>query len=76
MDVHLADGGDGIAAAVEIRRRLGIPPLFVTAQTDPATARRIVLARPLGHVVKPFSAARVAAALAAAGTRTPDGGGT
>lgn len=66
MDVCLAGGGDGIAAAIEIRRMLAVPALFVTAQTDPATARRLALAQPVGHIVKPFSAGEVAAALATA----------
>lgn len=66
MDIRLAQGSDGVAAAVDIRRHLGIPSLFVTAHSDQVTADRMRLARPLGLIVKPFSAIQIERALAEA----------
>jgi DNA-binding NarL/FixJ family response regulator len=63
MDIRLADGSNGIDAAAEIRERLGIPSLFVTAHDDPATLRRADAARPLGYVRKPYSDADIDTAL-------------
>jgi two-component system, response regulator PdtaR len=63
MDIRLADGSNGIDAAAEIRERLGIPSLSVTAHDDPATLRRADAARPLGYVRKPYSDADIYTAL-------------
>ena len=56
MDIRLAGGTDGVDAAVTIRNRLGIPSIFLTAQTDFATRQRSLTARPLGWLDKPFKA--------------------
>jgi len=37
MDIRLANNGDGVAAAIEIRERFDIPSLFVSAHGDPMT---------------------------------------
>src|SRR4051794_21141876 len=37
MDLRLADGTNGIEAAGEIRKRLGVPSIFVTAYADVQT---------------------------------------
>jgi CheY-like chemotaxis protein len=63
MDVRLADGTDGIRAAVEIQSRLSIPAIFVTGHTDPRTQARIEQARPLELLAKPVSPAAITAAL-------------
>ena len=55
MDIRLADNTDGIAAAKEIRGRLGIRSLFLTAYTDRATLDRVREAEPLGLLSKPYS---------------------
>jgi PAS domain S-box-containing protein len=55
MDIHLRDGSDGAAAAVRLRRELGLPVVFLTALADDATLERAKQASPLGYVVKPFS---------------------
>lgn len=57
MDIRLAHGGDGIDAAVKLLQRHGLRCVFVTAHADPATRSRAAAARPLGWVVKPFTAA-------------------
>jgi CheY-like chemotaxis protein len=63
MDIRLAHDTDGIAVASELRDSLGIPTIFITAHTDPATRRRADAVRPLGYLVKPFTPDQVAALL-------------
>lgn len=64
MDIRLADGSDGVEAAVSIRGLHDIPSIFLTAHSDPGTKQRAAAARPAGFLVKPFLPADVAAALA------------
>ena len=59
IDIRLAKGTDGIAAALEIRHSLGIPLVFMSAHTDPATRKRADTAEPLGYLVKPFAVDQV-----------------
>lgn len=59
MDVRLTSGGDGVDAAIEIFRRLGIRSIFVSANRDPATQARAKAAHPFGWVPKPFSSAQL-----------------
>ncbi|MCB1776658.1 MAG: response regulator [Candidatus Competibacteraceae bacterium] len=54
MDIHLAGEMDGVTAAQEIRRRFGIPIVFLTAYSEDATLQRAKLAEPFGYVLKPF----------------------
>jgi len=54
MDIVLAGPGDGIQAACEIRRRLGIPSLFVTGETGLDVRSRAAEADPLGFLAKPL----------------------
>jgi len=64
MDIRLLGPRDGIDAAIEIRQRLDIPSLFVSAhQNDPGTGARARAARPLGWVAKPFSARQLVEAV-------------
>lgn len=55
MDIRLASPRDGIEAAIEIRRRFGIPSLFTSANHDEATMRRAEPAEPHGWLPKPYS---------------------
>ena len=57
MDVRLAGPSDGIEAATQIYRDLGIRSLFATAHSDSHTAARGKAANPLGWVAKPYSPA-------------------
>jgi two-component system, response regulator PdtaR len=41
MDIRLANNGDGVAAAIEIRERFDIPSLFVSAHGDPMTRQAL-----------------------------------
>jgi len=54
MDIGLAGAGDGIQAACEIRRVLGIPSLFLTGETGLDVRIRAVQAFPLGFLIKPL----------------------
>jgi CheY-like chemotaxis protein len=63
MDIRLAQGTDGIEAAIEIRQRLGIPSLFMSAK---GTMTRAQGAQPLGFVGKPYDETRLRIALDAA----------
>ena len=55
MDIQLPGELDGISAATRIGERFGLPVVFLTAQSDPATLARAQVAGPFGYVVKPFS---------------------
>ena len=55
MDIRLEGERDGIEAATEIFRSLGIRSLFVSAFHDPETRRRAEPSAPLGWLPKPYS---------------------
>jgi CheY-like chemotaxis protein len=59
MDIRLLGPRDGIDAAEEISRRLGIGSIFVTANTDPQTRRRAAAVKPLGFLEKPLTEQRL-----------------
>src|SRR5437762_3831466 len=54
MDIWLAGPMSGIEAARQIRQRLDIPIVFVTAHSDESTLRQAQAAQPYGFVLKPF----------------------
>lgn len=54
MDIRLAGQMDGIEAAGEIREKLGLPVVFLTAYSDPETLRRAKITEPFGYLLKPF----------------------
>lgn len=57
MDIRLARGGDGIAAAKAIRSRYGTRSVFVSAHGERETRTRGEAADPAGWLVKPYTAA-------------------
>jgi DNA-binding NarL/FixJ family response regulator len=57
MDIRLAGHRDGIEAAIQIYRQVGIRSIFATAHSDAHTLERGKAANPLGWVSKPYSAA-------------------
>jgi two-component system, response regulator PdtaR len=59
MDIRLNGSRDGIEAADEIRKRLGIGSIFVTANTDPQTRQRAQASRPFGFLEKPLTEQRL-----------------
>src|ERR1700722_10972519 len=54
MDIRPQGGSDGIEAAVEVRRRMDIPVVFLTSHSDVETLERARLSEPFGYIVKPF----------------------
>lgn len=54
MDIMLKGEMDGIEAAREIKTRLKIPVLYLTAYTDDETLERAKLTEPAGYISKPF----------------------
>lgn len=55
MDIELSGAMDGVEAATEIQRRLGIPVVFSTARDDEATLQRATGTGAFGYVIKPFN---------------------
>jgi PAS domain S-box-containing protein len=55
MDIRLRGDMDGIIAAQEIRRRLDIPVIYLTAFFDEETLQRAKLTEPYGYLLKPFN---------------------
>lgn len=65
IDIGLAgDGGDGIDAAVALRKRYGIPAVLMTGASFADVADRLNAAEPLGFLTKPYSDADVERAIA------------
>lgn len=64
MDVQLAGTRDGVEAAVIIRRRYGIPSLFVSSQSVRELAVHAAAADAAGWLHKPASPDRLARAVA------------
>ncbi|MCH8120845.1 MAG: PAS domain S-box protein [Planctomycetes bacterium] len=54
MDIVLRGDVDGIEAAEQIRRRFGIPVIYLTAYTDEQTVKRAKITEPFGYITKPF----------------------
>jgi PAS domain S-box-containing protein len=54
MDIRLKGAMDGITTAEEIRRRWGLPVIFLTAYAEDSTLQRAKLTEPFGYVIKPF----------------------
>jgi DNA-binding NarL/FixJ family response regulator len=55
LDIRLAGATDGVDLASDLRDRLGVPVVFITAQGDHALIARLRASRPFGFVLKPFS---------------------
>lgn len=54
MDIMLKGDIDGIEAARQIRERLRVPVIYLTAYTDDETIARAKLTEPAGYISKPF----------------------
>ena len=72
VDINLGPSGDGVRAVEAIAARRPVPVLFVTAQTDAATAARARAAAAAAFLFKPFTAPALVEAVAAA-LRAPVG---
>lgn len=54
MDIRLRGALDGVEAAAEIRTRLDLPVVYLTAYADDHTLARAKLTEPYGFIIKPF----------------------
>ena len=54
MDIQLSGQMDGVEAARQIRERLSIPVIFLTAFSGEAIVQRAQTTEPFGYVLKPF----------------------
>ncbi|OPY39317.1 MAG: two-component response regulator [Methanoregula sp. PtaU1.Bin051] len=59
MDIMLAGPMTGIEAAEEIRKRLRIPVIYLTAFANDAILEKAKITEPYGYVLKPFSESEV-----------------
>nr|WP_321182222.1 response regulator [Methylobacterium sp. Leaf122] len=73
MDVRLANGTNGIDAASEIQKRLGILSIFMTASADVQTRAQVAQIRSLELLSKPVTLNAIAAALNRAAKGIPVG---
>jgi two-component system, cell cycle sensor histidine kinase and response regulator CckA len=55
MDIRLEGRLDGIEAAHQVRSELELPVVFLTANSDPETIRRIHETGARGYLIKPFN---------------------
>jgi PAS domain S-box-containing protein len=63
MDIRLKGPMDGISAAEEIRRRMDIPVVYLTAFADEKTLERAKLSTPLGYLLKPAQGSEMRSAI-------------
>lgn len=56
MDIRLQGPMDGIAAAAHIRRRCGIPVVFLSAYSNQEVVERAKVTEPYGYILKPYEA--------------------
>ena len=56
VDIRLADGTDGVDAAIQLYRELNVRSIFATAHIDAITQKRAEPSFPLGWVAKPYLA--------------------
>lgn len=54
MDIGLKGDTDGIHAAMEIKNRMHIPVIYLTAYSDDSTLQRAKVTEPFGYILKPF----------------------
>jgi CheY-like chemotaxis protein len=74
MDINLGRGGNGIEAALELRRRFDVPSVFLSAYlSSPSVREWAQVAQPLGFVPKPYTERHIEAALKKAATHLGTG---
>ncbi len=54
MDIHLNGKMNGIETAKQIKKKLGIPVIYLTAYGDDKTLKKALEASPSGYLLKPF----------------------
>ena len=55
LDITLEGKQDGIELALKVNEVFGIPFIFLTSYSDPATVNRAKQANPYAYLVKPFN---------------------
>ncbi|MGF1493354.1 MAG: ATP-binding protein [Microcoleaceae cyanobacterium] len=63
MDVMLQGAIDGIDAAQQISERVQIPVIYLTANADDVTLRRVGRTSPFGYILKPFKSKELQVAI-------------
>lgn len=63
MDIRLRGANDGVKVAHRLWQEWRVRCIFLSAYADEHTMERVVQARPLGFVQKPYSAQQLRAAL-------------
>jgi PAS domain S-box-containing protein len=63
MDVQLRGEADGVQAAKQIRDKIEIPVIYLTAFADDSTVERARQTEPFGYLIKPFSEKELYAAI-------------
>ena len=54
MDIMLKEEMSGIEAAAQIREKLNIPVIYLTAYADESTLNKAKVSEPYGYIIKPF----------------------
>ncbi|MFN4233422.1 MAG: response regulator [Bacteroidia bacterium] len=54
MDIMLKGAKSGIDAATEIKEKLNIPVIYLTAYADESTLSKAKITEPFGYILKPF----------------------
>lgn len=55
MDIRLSNGMDGIQVAQEIKKKMDVPIIYLTAYSDAPTLERAKITEPFGYIMKPFA---------------------
>jgi two-component system, response regulator PdtaR len=63
MDIRLAGPSDGVQAAINIFRELGIRSIFTSGHADAAVREQAREAKPLGWLSKPYTNAQLLSAV-------------
>ena len=71
MDIRLKGKKDGVEAAREIRARVDVPIVYLTAYSDNATLARVQQDEVCGYVLKPFHERELQEAIELAMRRRP-----
>jgi CheY-like chemotaxis protein len=63
VDIGLTGRTDGVAVAVDLRKRFDVPTIFLSGTADPTVIERAKSADPVTFIHKPFAVEEIEAAL-------------